>query len=1292
MRLWKRLLGTALCLCAAVCLMSVSASAAEHSSHPICGAAHTDIGDHTGSCGDVTWEAWNGTSEISYDSNNTACVYLSDSAARNGALKVSNGQTLNLCLNGKTLSSTYTVIEVKGNATLNICDCQGGGGITISSGCVIETDTRDYVNRKAVLGTATLNLYGGKLSTDDTHDSGTVKLYNNDGGEPQTVAVFNMYGGEVHNKDFGESAVYASHANIGTGYYNINMYGGSVTCEKGNGFELNNNKNITMQITGGMVTSGWYGVRLSSQNTLTLAGNPKFIDTAFYPGSANIFIPGDVTLTVKDDFTPAGGTKVSVEKSVDSPGSVVFAVPAESSKSLSSKAQHFVSAKEGYFVESNNDGELQLTACAITGQPTVENSYTVTANGSDDKVKYQWYSAKKGDVPVTENSVKGTGNLFYWNEKWSCSLGEVTGFTLTMKKDDVLTLDCSENYGVHIGSVTLSDGKNTVNGMKGEDQTYTLIAPADGDYTLKIRCFVEEHAELQFTAKVTADVPDLALDSQTAATLNTTGLPSGSYICKVTWENKTTRNSQAVRHGSAPSHAHSWSSEWTSDATHHWHECKNGCTEKDGYGPHSGGAANCTQQAVCTICGAAYGALDAANHSGALGDWKSDENNHWKEYSCCHVHADKAPHNWDTGVIKKQPTCTTAGEKTFTCTVCNGTKKETLAALEHNYGEPSYAWNGTSCTAERVCSRDSSHKETETVTAAVTVTQNKSCLLDELSTYTARFQNAAFATQTQKNVVTANKLGHDFENGTWQSDGDGHWKKCSRCDVTDEANKAPHNWGAGVIKKQPTCTTAGEKTYTCNDCNRTKKKQIDALGHDWGEWRVTKQATTSAAGEETRTCKRDKSHTETRAIPKLTPAPSGGGSSSAPAITVPVSGSGDTVHVSASVSGSTAEVKEIKSAELDKIGTDSAVVIDLSGLNKGVTGVTLSTDTIDSICKTEADGVTIKLPSAELRVDRQTLAAVTEQAAGSKIRLVVEPDSTARGTMTAAQKSTLAGMKNAAALEAYFVSNNTRIHDFKGGSVELSIPYRAEGAIRAWFLKEDGTREPVSARYDKENAQLILHHFSHYVIEELDSSAAYTVCAKDDSCPLGAFGDLTATAWYHDGVHYCVEKGLMHGISADKFLPDGSVTRAQLAAILWRLEGSPKTTGAVRFGDTAGGAWYTEAVRWAAGCGVVKGYDNGCFGPNDAVTREQMAAILYRYAQHNGYDVSAGKDTNILSFNDAFTVSEYAIPAMQWACGSGMVRGIAQKGGMLLAPMDTTTRAQTATLLMRFQSAFAKEP
>lgn len=1236
MRIWKRLLGTALCLCAAVCVMSVSASAAEHSNHPICGKTHTDIGDHVGDCNNVIWTEVTQDNVLS-DGRLTLAgggsYYLGTNIAISKCITITG--TVNLCLNGKTLSRSSTVIEVKGNATLNICDCQGGGIITPTESTYAAIEVTPSSDK-----TATLNLYGGEVSgsvCDSIFDESIIKLGSSYVG---SKAVFNMYGGKVQNLNINNScsAVYVTSDNA----CQINIYGGEVTCDEGDGIKAWNSGDAPVLIAGGTVTGG--NAALSVLGNLTLSGRPTLKHTN--EGGADVRITTTNVaetendhITVSDDFAPAEETKVSVRKSVDRSGSVVFAAPAES-KSLSSKAQHFVSAKEGYFVECADGVNLQLTACAITKQPAV-NDYTVTANGGA-KATYQWYSVTKGDVPVTSKNAttkdfSSDGDV----GEWSCfrraengDLVSLGAFTLHMNAGDKLTL--TEARGVD--SFSLADSNNNpVSPDKSSWMSCTYTAPADGEYTLTVTArpesFDENNYYLRpsFKATVTADVPDTALTGQVNAALNTSQLETGSYICQVTWENKTTLNSQTVRYDAASSHVHSWSKEWKSDTTHHWHDCENAncdVTEnsaKDGYAAHSGGTANCTQQAVCTICGTAYGDLDANGH------------------------------DWD---------------------------------------EPSYAWNGTSCTAERVCSRDGSHKETETVTAAVTVTQNRNCLLDELSTYTASYENAAFAKQTQENVVTANKLGHDFENGTWQSDGDYHWKKCSRCDVTD--TKTAHRWNEGRETKSPTCTTAGEKTYICTDCGRTKTEQIDALGHDWGEWVVTKPATTSAAGEETRTCKRDASHTETHDIPKLTPAPSGGGSSSgsssAPAITVPVSGSGDTVHVSASVSGSTAEVKEIKSAELDKIGTDSAVVIDLSGLNKGVTGVTLSTDTIDSICKTEADGVTVKLPSAELRVDRQTLAAVTEQAAGSKIRLVVEPDGTARSTMTAAQRSALDGMRNAAVLEAYFVSDGTRIHDFKGGSVELSIPYRADGAIRAWFLKEDGTREPVSARYDKENAQLILHHFSHYVIEELDSSAAYTVCAKDDSCPLGAFGDLTAAAWYHDGVHYCLENGLMRGVSGGKFLPDGSTTRAQLVTVLWRLEGSPETTGAVRFGDTAGGAWYTEAVRWAAGCGVVKGYDNGCFGPNDAVTREQMVTILYRYAQHKGYDVSAGEDTNILSFDDAFAVSEYAIPAMQWACGSGMVRGIAQKGGMLLAPRDTTTRAQAATLIMRFQSAFAKEP
>ena len=207
-----------------------------------------------------------------------------------------------------------------------------------------------------------------------------------------------------------------------------------------------------------------------------------------------------------------------------------------------------------------------------------------------------------------------------------------------------------------------------------------------------------------------------------------------------------------------------------------------------------------------------------------------------------------------------------------------------------------------------------------------------------------------------------------------------------------------------------------------------------------------------------------------------------------------------------------------------------------------------------------------------------------------------------------------------------------------------------------------------------------------------ETHTGYRACRRDDACPIWPFADAAPTAWYHDGVHYCVEKGLMHGISADKFLPDGSVTRAQLAAILWRLEGNPAPVSAAGFSDVADGAWYAGAVRWAADSGVVMGYADGRFRPNDAVTREQMAALLYRFAGYKGYDVGIGGDTDILRFVDGAAVGGYAVPAMRWACGSGLMTGAQRDGGMALAPRDTTTRAQTATLLTRFQSAFAKEP
>ena len=201
---------------------------------------------------------------------------------------------------------------------------------------------------------------------------------------------------------------------------------------------------------------------------------------------------------------------------------------------------------------------------------------------------------------------------------------------------------------------------------------------------------------------------------------------------------------------------------------------------------------------------------------------------------------------------------------------------------------------------------------------------------------------------------------------------------------------------------------------------------------------------------------------------------------------------------------------------------------------------------------------------------------------------------------------------------------------------------------------------------------------------------SYRDCPRDRTCPIWPFTDASTTEWYHDGVHFCLENGLMVGYGSNTFQPDAGTTRGMIAVMLWRLNGSPVVNYAMSFDDVKAGAWYTEAIRWAVSEGIAFGYGNGKFGPDDVVTREQMVAILYRYAQRKGYDVSVGENTNILSYDDAFSVAQYAIPAMQWACGSGMVTGQKHAGSMILDPQGTTTRAQMSTMMMRFCAEIAK--
>ncbi|MCD8391072.1 MAG: S-layer homology domain-containing protein, partial [Firmicutes bacterium] len=183
-------------------------------------------------------------------------------------------------------------------------------------------------------------------------------------------------------------------------------------------------------------------------------------------------------------------------------------------------------------------------------------------------------------------------------------------------------------------------------------------------------------------------------------------------------------------------------------------------------------------------------------------------------------------------------------------------------------------------------------------------------------------------------------------------------------------------------------------------------------------------------------------------------------------------------------------------------------------------------------------------------------------------------------------------------------------------------------------------------------------------------------------CPSEKFGDVDTSLWYHEYIDYALENGLMNGISDTTFEPNTATTRGMIVTILYRLEGEPTANSASDFTDVVSGAWYADAVAWAAENGIVNGYDNGKFGADDTITREQTAAILYRYAGYKGYDTSASGD--ISAYTDSDAVSGYALTAMQWAVGTGLITG---KDDNTLAPQAGATRAETAAMLMRFIEA-----
>lgn len=237
----------------------------------------------------------------------------------------------------------------------------------------------------------------------------------------------------------------------------------------------------------------------------------------------------------------------------------------------------------------------------------------------------------------------------------------------------------------------------------------------------------------------------------------------------------------------------------------------------------------------------------------------------------------------------------------------------------------------------------------------------------------------------------------------------------------------------------------------------------------------------------------------------------------------------------------------------------------------------------------------------------------------------------------------------------------------KGTTIDLAqyAPTKSGATFEGWYADKGLTKKITSVKLD----------------------ANTTVYAKWTEAPVSGlpFGDVKSADWFYNDVKYVYEKGMMAGTAADVFAPNATTTRAMIVTILYRLEGSPAVTGTSAFVDVPAGQWYTDAVNWAAANQIVKGTSATTFAPNDSITREQMAAILYRYAQYKVYDVT--KKADLSGYSDNGQVSAYAKDALAWANAAKLINGVTNT---TLAPQGNATRAQVSAILHRFCDGVVK--
>ncbi len=573
------------------------------------------------------------------------------------------------------------------------------------------------------------------------------------------------------------------------------------------------------------------------------------------------------------------------------------------------------------------------------------------------------------------------------------------------------------------------------------------------------------------------------------------------------------------------------------------------------------------------------------------------------------------------------PTCLEEGYTTHTCSVCGDAYTDGyLPAKGHGYSlkdvvEPTFEETGILTIICLGC-MDTQQLELPVLSSEDYIVKQSSaptCTEEGLMEY--RWKNETYGPIIFLRSIATTEHTYILEKTVAPScltDGYELWR-CTGCTAQYQANivsaYGSHAWDDGVVTAHPTCTEAGELTYTCTRCGETETETIDAtghsfaisvveptctengytvsvcgcglrittdeveaLGHDWNEGTATKEPTCTESGETAYACNRC-GETKTEIIEAL-------GHSYEASITEPTcTEQGYTTYTCFCGESYTEQFADALGHEWDN-GT-----------------------------------VTKEVTCFENGEMTYTCTRCTEQ---------------------------------------YTQEIATTGHVWDEGTLIKEPTQSTDGLMLYTCLRCNETRSEIIDAYGK---------------EPCDGGAHCPSCNTFTDAP-------PAGHWAHEGIDYAIRNGLFNGMSETTFEPDTTMTRAMLVTVLWRYCLSPEIGGANPFSDVADGQWYSEAIRWAAFHGIVNGVAEGVFDPNGTITRQQLATILYRFSMANSFDTTARADLSV--YPDGEKVSTWAADALSWAVAEGLINGVQNGTQNNLEPLGSATRAQVATILMRY--------